>query len=431
MLHSNISVNEQGHLTFAGQDTVELAERFGTALYLLDEDRVRENCRKYTETMKRCFPEGSGPLYASKALCFKRLYKTLMEEDMSVDVVSGGELRTALAAGFPAERIYFHGNNKTVEEIHYAMDSGIGYFIVDNYDELHEISYYAREKGVKQKILLRLTVGIDPHTFEAVNTGKIDCQFGTAVETGQAIELVGDVLRTGGVELDGFHCHIGSQIFEWTPFRDAAVIMLDFMSEVYEEFGYKTRVLNMGGGFGVRYTEEDPHVDIPDSIERLAEFMRDECAKRSLTMPIVLMEPGRSIVADAGMTIYTAGGVKTIKDHKSYVAVDGGMADNPRYALYQSPYTAINAQRANDPADFLCTLAGRCCESGALIQENIMLARPNRGEKIAVFVTGAYNYSMASNYNRFCRPPLVMLHGGEAELAIRRETFEDMIACDL
>lgn len=432
MLHSNLGINEQGHLTFAGQDTVDLAKRFGTALYLLDEERVRANCRRYRKALCENFSAASLPLYASKALSFTGIYRIMAEEGMGVDAVSCGEIYTALKADFPAERIYFHGNNKTDEDIRYAIDHHVGCFIVDNAEELHAISAYAGQKGITQKILVRLTPGIDPHTFAAVNTGKIDSQFGLSIETGQAAAFIREVLLTEHVQLLGYHCHIGSQIFDWVPFRDAAEIVLRFSAQIRDSFGFCAQVLNLGGGFGVRYVEADPpQPDIAVYISQLAQYVRSRCAELNLPFPTVLMEPGRSIVADAGLTLYTVGGVKTIEGYRSYVTVDGGMTDNPRYALYGSPYTVMLANRMNDKADFCCTVAGRCCESGAVIQENVMLPRACRGDILAVAVTGAYNFSMASNYNRLCRPGIVMLKDEQARVVVRRQTFADLTACDL
>ena len=431
LLHSNISVNSAGHLTFAGFDTVSLAEEFGTPLYLLDEKRLRENCRTYASSMRGYFGGGSMALFASKALSFKGIYRITAEEGLGADVVSSGELYTALKAGFPAERIFFHGNNKTDADIRYGIESGIGYFIVDGYEELEALGRIASELGRTQDVLLRLTPGIDPHTFAAVNTGRLDCQFGVPV-LGQGMDFAKTALETPGVRLRGFHCHIGSQIFGWVPFRDASDIMLSFMKEVKDTLGYEAEVLNLGGGFGIRYTEDDPVIDIGEQIGKTAAHVKARCEKLGLSLPAVLMEPGRSIVADAGMTIYTVGSVKTIGEgYTNFVSVDGGMSDNPRYALYEAPYTVALASRANDRADFLCTVAGRCCESGALIQKDVYLPRPVRGDKLAVFCTGAYNYSMASNYNRLPRPPIVMLTAEGPKIAVRRETFEDLTACDM
>ena len=431
MLYDNLSVNEQGHLTIGGLDTVDLADRFGAPLYVLDEDQVRANCRTYVQALGQYMPEGSYPLFAGKALCFKGLYPILDSEGMGADVVSPGEIYTALAGGFPPEKLYFHGNNKTDEDIQYALESGVGHFIVDNHHELERLNRAAGEMGIRQKVLLRVTPGIDPHPLPAINTGRIDCQFGVPIETGQAAKFVQAAVGMQNLDVLGFHSHIGSQIFEAEPFCDAVDILLDFADQMRQELGFTVRVLNLGGGFGVRYKESDPVVDIPANIKALSEHLKAGCAAKDYPVPQILLEPGRSIVANAGITLYRVGGVKTIEGYRSYITVNGGMTDNPRYALYQAPYTVLPADRMNDERDFECTVAGRCCESGDLIQENIMMPLAQRDDLIAVLTTGAYNFTMSSNYNRLCRPALVLVHQGQARLAVRRQTFEDLIACDL
>ena len=431
MLYDNLGVNDQGHLTVGGLDTVALAEEFGAPLYVLDEDQVRANCRTYRQAMAEWMPGGSLPLFAGKALCFKGLYPVLEEEGMGADVVSPGEIYTALAGGFPAEKLYFHGNNKTDEDIAYALDCGVGCFIVDNHQELERLEQAAGARSHRQRVLLRVTPGIDPHTLQAINTGRIDCQFGVPIETGQAAQFVADALSRPHLQVEGFHSHIGSQIFEAAPFCDAVDILLDFAHAMRQAHGFVARTMNLGGGFGVRYRESDPTVDIPGNIRALADHLRRGCETKGYPMPRVLLEPGRSIVANAGLTLYRVGGVKTIAGYRSYVTVNGGMTDNPRYALYQAPYTVLPASRMGETRDFLCTVAGRCCESGDLIQEKVSLPQPARDDLLAVLTTGAYNFTMASNYNRLCRPALVMVRGGKARLAVRRQTFADLVACDL
>lgn len=431
MLYDNLAVNEEGHLTIGGVDSTYLAEKYGTALYVLDEDKIRANCQTYRKAMTAHFGEGARPLFAGKALCFKGMYRILEEEGMGADVVSPGELYTALAAGFPAERLFFHGNNKTDEDILYGLDSGVGYFIVDNDTELQKLNAYAGEKGITQKVLLRVTPGIDPHTLVAINTGRIDCQFGRPIETGQGEAFVAKAMEMENLDVWGFHSHIGSQIFEATPFCDAVDILLAFAQKMRENYGFIARIMNLGGGFGVRYVESDPHVDIADNIRLLNEHLEASCSAMDYPKPIIYMEPGRSIVANAGVTLYTAGGVKTIDGYRSYITVDGGMTDNPRYALYQCGYTVHMANRMNDESDAVYTIAGRCCESGDLIQENVSLPTAQRGDIIAVLTTGAYNFAMSSNYNRICRPAVVMVRGGEDYLTVRRQTFADLMACDL
>lgn len=431
MLYENLGINDAGHLTFAGYDTTDLAAQYGTALLLMDENMIRSRCREYIRAMEQYLPAGSRPLYASKAFSVKRIYEIMAEENMGIDVVSSGELHTALRAGFPLENAYFHGNSKTDRDIQYAMDRGIGYFVCDNLDELDVIDREAGLRNIRQKVLLRLTPGIDPHTHEKINTGKIDSKFGAAIETGQAEELVLRTLSKKNVELRGYHCHIGSMIFSTEPHRDAAYMMLRFAAQIRDKHGYSPAIVNLGGGPGVPYTENHEKVDYTDFIRQIGEAVGTVCEEFRLTPPAIYMEPGRSIVADAGITLYTVASIKKIKHFKNYVAIDGGMTDNPRYTLYESAYTVLCANRMNDVKDFFCTIAGCCCESGDLIQENVLMPEPKRGDLIAVLTTGAYNYSMASNYNRVPRPPVVMIGENGPYTAVRRETWEDLLNCDI
>ena len=429
IVHSNVTVGENGHLYFAGADTTVLAEKYGTPVFLLDDARVRARVREYKEAMARNFGEGSMPLFASKSLSFKEIYRMMAEEGIGTDIVSSGELYTAVCAGFPMERAFFHGNNKTDFDIEYAIEHRIGYFIVDSMEELTMIDEYAEKAGIRQKILLRLTPGIDPHTHQKISTGGVDSKFGSAIETGLAKKMTKAALSKMNVELCGFHCHIGSQIFDIEPYITAADIMLGFIADMREAYGFTAKILNLGGGFGVRYIESDPEISISANIDAIGAHVRALCEEKGIRLPVIYMEPGRSIVADAGMTLYTVGSVKEIEGFKNYVSIDGGMTDNPRYTLYQSAYTIRLAGRANEKADFLCTVGGRCCESGDLIQENVLLPKPKRGDILAVLVTGAYNYSMASNYNRVTKPPVVVLRDGKEIVAVRRERFEDLVAC--
>lgn len=431
MLYDNLTINEKGHLAVGGLDTAELAAEFGTPLYVLDENVISSNCRTYVNAMHECFGPQSAPLYASKALCFKGIYPLVQSEGMCVDVVSPGEIFTALAAGFPASKMFFHGTNKTDADIEYGVKSGIGYFVVDNLNELEVLNKVAAEAGIEQKVLLRLTCGLDPHTLEAINTGKVDSQFGIPIDTGQADGFVKAALECSNIEVAGFHSHVGSQIFESDSFNRQVEILIGYAAKVRDEFGYKIKVLNIGGGFGVRYTEKDPVSDIPARIREVADHLNAALAENSFTLDAVFMEPGRSIVADAGVTLYQTGGVKEVKGYRNYVTVDGGMTDNPRYALYKSEYTVLNASRADEKADYECTIAGRCCESGDRIAENIYMVKPERGDIIAVLTTGAYNYAMASNYNRVPRPAMVMIADGKARLVVKRESYEDMMRNEL
>jgi len=432
MICNNLSVSADGRLLFAGQDAAALLKEYGSPLYLFDENKIRENCRTYYIAMKEAFGEKALPLYASKAAAFKEMYRIVCSEGLGIDVVSAGEIYTAKMAGADLGLAYFHSNNKTDEDIAFAIENGIGCFVVDNVEELYAIDRIAGQKGLRQAVLLRLTPGIDTHTYEAVNTGKVDSKFGTAIETGQAMEITKVALSLPHLELQGFHCHVGSQVFDSDTFIRSAEIMLNFMAETEKSLGYTAQVLDLGGGYGVRYLESDPEIDIAANIHQVADYVKKTCTALGLELPAIRMEPGRSIVADAGMTLYTVGTIKQIPGYKNYVSVDGGMSDNPRFALYGSAYTVVAAEKMKEPATFECSVVGRCCESGDIIQEKVKLpASIQRGDILAVLTTGAYNYSMASNYNRIARLPVVMLKDGTARLAVRRESLDDLIRNDI
>lgn len=431
MICDNISIKD-GHLFFAGQDTTELAAKYGTPLYLLDEDRIRANIRAYKAVMERVFPQGSLPIYASKANSFKQIYRICAQEGIGVDVVSGGEIYTAVQAGFDMSRAYFQGNNKTDAEIALALDSGVGYFVVDCGEELEILEEMAAQRGIVQKVLIRVTPGIDPHTYEQVATGKVDSKFGSPIETGSAERIVKRAIECAHIDLRGIHSHVGSMVFGEDVYEQAARVMLEFMAYVKDRLGYELDVLDLGGGYGVSYVDGDGHIDITSKTESVAETIRENCERLGIAYPKIILEPGRSIVADAGMTLYTAGAMKVIESYKSYISVDGGMTDNPRYALYGSKYTVYDASRMDEQADMLFDVVGKCCESGDIIQPKVMLPSDvKRGDIIAVCTTGAYNYSMASNYNRIPRPAMVMLSGGESYVAVKRESMEDIVRNDI
>ncbi len=423
---------DNGALLFAGQNTLCLAEKYGTPLYLMDEERIRERCRTYKNAIKKAFADKGTVLYASKAASYKRIYEIMREEGMGIDVVSCGEIRTAEKAGYPLKNAYFHSNNKTDADIEYAIERGIGYFVVDNEEELFAIDKIAHKAGIKQSVLLRITPGIDPHTYEQVATGKVDSKFGSAIETGQAFDITKTALSLENLSLVGFHCHIGSQLFDSSVYIATVDVMVDFLRDIKDRFGFVAQKLDLGGGYGVRYTTDDPTIDIEENIIEVGEYLKEKVALANIEMPEICFEPGRSIVADAGMTLYTAGTVKKIPGYKTYVSVDGGMTDNPRFVLYGSQYTLLNAGKLNEKHNMSCSVVGRCCESGDIIQENVSLPQSTaRGDIIACLTTGAYHYSMASNYNRIPRPPVVMLSGGESYLAVRRETFDDITSLDI
>ena len=432
MICDNITV-KKGILYFAGQNTVELAGKYGTPLYLLDEDKIRQKCRAYKRAFKKYFGDNAKPLYASKANCFKRIYEIMREENMGIDVVSSGEIYVALKAGYDLSNAYFHSNNKTDGDIAYAMENGIGCFVADNIEEVKAVEAEAARRGITQKLILRLTPGIDPHTYEAIATGKVDSKFGTPIETGQADEIVEFTLKQEQIMLEGYHCHVGSQVFGEDIFERAAEVMLEFSAKMRDKLGFTAKTIDLGGGYGVRYVEEDPEFDIEEKIGQVAAAVKAACEKFDMEIPEIHMEPGRSIVADAGMTLYTAGTVKIIPGYKNYVSVDGGMPDNPRFALYGSSYTCLPANKMDEKRDFECSVVGRCCESGDIIQEHVMMPSSiGRYDIIAVCTTGAYNYSMASNYNKLPRPPIIMLRGGNEDyVAVKRESLADLIRNDV
>ncbi len=431
MICSNLEI-KGNELYFGTRSVAQIAEKYGTSVYLMDEATIRKNARIYVNAMKRYFGDNAKPFYASKACSFKSIYNIIESEGMCADVVSCGEIYTALKSGFNMKNTCFHSNCKTDDDISFAMDCGVGCFACDNEEELLAIEKIAKSKGIKQDIIFRVTPGIDTHTYEAVNTGKVDSKFGFPIETGAALNIIKKALTLGNVNVLGIHCHVGSQLFESSVFVRSAEIMLDFIGKVKAETGYICSVLDLGGGYGVRYTEKDPEIDIADNIRQVAEFIKNKCVQLNIPVPEVHLEPGRSIVADAGITLYKVGNVKVIDGYKNYVSVDGGMTDNPRYALYGSAYTVIAANKADEECTFICDLVGRCCESGDIIQPSVKLPESiKRGDLIAVLTTGAYNYSMASNYNRIPKLPIIMINGEEDYIAVKGETLDDIIRNDM
>ena len=426
-----LNTNEKGHLTIGGCDTVELAKEYGTPLYVLDETTIRNTIRSYVSSFKKFYDGNGMPLYASKALSCKELCRIAKEENIGLDVVSGGEIYTALQAGFPMEKVHFHGNNKTEDEIRFALKSKVGKFVVDNLYELELLNKIAGEMNVKADISFRIKPGVDAHTHNFIRTGQIDSKFGFALETGEAFEAVKEALKLDNVCLKELHCHIGSQIFDIEPFVTAAEIMIDFMAKIKSELGAVISELNLGGGFGIMYTSDDEPVPYENYMDKVSVAVKAKCAEHGLPVPFIYIEPGRSVVGEAGITLYTVGGKKEIPNVRTYVSIDGGMTDNIRYALYQSAYTIVNASKADKPADEVVTIAGKCCESGDLVQEHTKVADVQVGDILAVLSTGAYNYSMASNYNRIPRPAIVMVKDGKSRVIVKRESYEDIVRNDV
>lgn len=426
-----LNVNEKGHLEIGGCDTIDLAEKYGTPLYVVDENEIRKNCRAFVKSIEDNYNGHGTVAYASKAFSCMEMYRICKQENMSIDTVSAGEIYTALKAGFPAERIYFHGNNKTLNEIEFALDNNVGRIVVDNLTELEKIEKAAEKRNITAKIMFRIKPGIDAHTHSFIRTGQIDSKFGLALENGEAMVGVKRALALKNVELCGLHCHIGSQIFDISPFELAAEVMMDFIAKIKEGTGAEIKELNLGGGFGIKYTGEDKPAPYSDYMNRVAAVIKKKAEEHSIELPFIIIEPGRSIAGAAGITLYTVGAVKEIENVRTYVSIDGGMTDNPRYILYQSTYEILCANKANEPKTEKITLAGKCCESGDLIQENAMIQKVVPGDTIAVLSTGAYNYSMASNYNRIGRPAVVMTNNGESRIIVKRESFEDLVRNDV
>lgn len=427
----NLNCNEKGHLTIGGVDTVELAKQYGTPLYVMDENLIRKHVQSYKNSIDK-FYNGNGLVcYASKVFCCLEIYRIMKDEGIGFDVVSIGELYTAHKAGVDFEKVCFHGNNKTDEELEYAVDLKVGRIVVDNIYELERLDKIAEKKGVKANIMFRIKPGIDAHTHNFVRTGQIDSKFGFALETGEAMEAVKKALSCPNVHLKGLHCHIGSQIFAVDPFVEAAQVMLGFIADIKKETGHEISDLNLGGGFGIKYTESDDPVPYEVYMEKVSIAVKESCEKLGVKLPFILIEPGRSIAGPAGITLYTCGGVKNIPNIRTYVSIDGGMTDNPRYALYQSAYDAVVANKADKPKDKKVTIAGKCCESGDLIGEGMSIQEVEPGDIIAVCATGAYNYSMSSNYNRIPKPATVFVKDGESRVVIKRETLDDIIRNDI
>lgn len=432
MLRGTMQINAQGHLEIGGCDCVELAKEFGTPLYVVDEALVRENCRRYKKAFAQNYPAEARVAYAGKAFLVLAMCRLVAEEGLWLDVASGGELFTALQARFPTECIYLHGNYKSEEELAMAVRHKVGRIVVDCLEELERLNEIAAHQNTVADILLRLTPGVEAHTHEYIRTGQIDTKFGFSIEGGVAHTAVEKALSLPHLRLLGFHCHIGSQIFETEPYRIAVEEMFRFAEEVRKQTGFTMQELNMGGGLGVRYTPEDDPPTVEEFVTHLCSSVKEMAAYFNMPLPSLAVEPGRSIVGEAGTTLYSIGVVKEVPKVRTYVSVDGGMSDNPRPALYGARYFALIANKANQTADRMVTVtvAGKHCESDILIRD-IPLADPKPGDILAVFTTGAYHYSMASNYNRFPKPAVVFVKDGKAKLVVRRETYDDLLRCDL
>ncbi|MGE7366656.1 diaminopimelate decarboxylase [Desemzia incerta] len=429
MLTGTMKINAKNHLEIGGVDTVDLVQKYGTPVYVYDIARVKEQADKFKKTFKQKNVKAQ-VAYASKAFSSLALYQILAKEDVSLDVVSGGELYTAIQAGFPSQRIHFHGNNKSESEIEAALDYQIGCFVVDNFYELEMLDRLSREREQMINVLIRVTPGVEAHTHEYISTGQVDSKFGFDLNSGQAQKALQSIAGMPYIELLGLHSHIGSQIFETEGFTMAIETLLKQAKQWQEDFGFELKVLNLGGGFGIRYIPEDEPLAIEEHTTAIIESVESSIKELQLSMPEIWIEPGRSLVGDAGVTLYQIGSQKKIPDVRQYLAVDGGMADNIRPALYDAKYTGILANRANDATEETYSIAGKACESGDMLIWDLPLPKAESKDILAIFSTGAYGYAMASNYNRIPRPPVVFVENGKDFLAIKRETYADMLRLD-
>lgn len=414
-------------ILFDGTDLQELAAIYGTPLYVMSETVMRERCAAIRRGFLEKYP-GTRAVFASKAFQTMDMCRLVAQEGLGIDVVSGGELYCALAAGTDPASIVFHGNSKTVAELEYAVDSGVGRIVSDSLYEVGELERIAAARGRRVTLLYRITPGVDSHTHRFISTGGLDSKFGIPLDPSVRDEYMRPVLESEWIDFAGFHFHVGSQIHENLSHVAATDIALNLVKEVRDRYGCEVRELNLGGGFGVRYLPGDPDPGLAHFADPMMAHIADFCAANNLKMPMVTIEPGRWIVGEAGLTLYTTGSVKTIPGVRTYVGVDGGMTDNIRPALYEAKYHAAMPGRASEPRDTVVTIAGKCCESGDILIRDIALPSPRPGDLLAVFTTGAYNHSMASNYNRVPRPAVVVVCGGTHRLSVRRETYEDLLA---
>ncbi|MBS8264755.1 diaminopimelate decarboxylase [Mesobacillus boroniphilus] len=428
--HGTAKVNRLGHLEIGGVDTIQLAEKYGTPLYVYDVALIRERARAFKRTFETAGITAQ-VAYASKAFSTVAMVQLAAEENLSLDVVSGGELYTALAAGFPTGRIHFHGNNKSREELKMALENNVGCIVVDNFYELDMLKDICKEKNTGVQVLLRVTPGIEAHTHDYILTGQEDSKFGFDLQNGQADSAMKICLDDKNIEVLGLHCHIGSQIFETTGFILAAQKIFEKLHQWKKDLSYESTVLNLGGGFGIRYTDEDDPIPAAQYVEEIIAEVKKQASHYSMKMPEIWIEPGRSLVGDAGTTLYRIGSRKDVPNVRQYVAVDGGMSDNIRPALYQAKYEAVLANRVEDKPEETVSIAGKCCESGDMLIWDLPLPKSGDQDLLAVFCTGAYGYSMANNYNRLPRPAVVFLEDSKDTLVVRRETFEDMVKLDL
>ena len=419
-------------LEIGGVSTLDLVKKFSTPLYVFDEQHILNMCNVFDSSLKKHY--GNGMIsYASKAFCCKEIYRLVNSCNLGADVVSGGELATALSVDFPTEKLIFHWNNKTIEELDFAIQNKVKYIVLDSYDEIDKLVALCKKYNVVQDVLIRVNPGVEAHTHEYIQTAKVDSKFGFSIQNGDAESFIKKVLTFPELNLLGLHCHIGSQIFEKESFVIAVEKMTDFYKQIKTNLGINFSVLDLGGGFGIYYSGDDLKLapsDYEGYVKTISEALIKNVSEKGIDKPYLILEPGRCLVGEAGITLYTVGGVKEIKDVKNYLSIDGGMFENPRFALYQARYSVVPV-KINGLPQKKYTLAGKCCESGDMIAENVSLQETKSGDFLAVLSTGAYNYSMASNYNRNLIPPVVMVKNGISRLVVKGQTFEDLLKNDI
>lgn len=426
LLTGTMKINEKNHLEIGGVDTIDLVEKYGTPSYIYDTKAIKQKA----QTFKKVFSKRkvkAQVAYASKAFSCLAMYQLMAKEGLSLDVVSGGELYTAIKAKYPSQKIHFHGNNKSDDEIIAGLDYEVGCFVVDNFYELDRLNDFTSERRQRMNILIRVTPGVEAHTHDYISTGQNDSKFGFDLENGQARQAMILASKMPYIDVIGLHSHIGSQIFELEGFNLAINKMLDYSKKWKDQFDFDLKVLNVGGGFGIQYTIEDKPLLIEEYIDSIITAIESETNNLGLNMPEIWIEPGRSLVGDAGITLYETGSQKSVPDIRNYLAVDGGMSDNIRPALYGAKYTGVFANRVNDKVTELYSIAGKCCESGDMLIWDLPLPQSRKKDVLAVFSTGAYGYAMASNYNRIPRPPVIFVENGVDFLAIQRETYSDLM----
>ena len=426
LLPLTAQVNRSDCLEIGGCDVSELVQKFGSPLYVLDEESLRTACRQYRDAFKRYYPRESQVLYASKAWNCLAVCAIVRSEGLGIDIVSGGELYTALKAGLDPSKLYLHGNNKSLDELRLAIESDCT-IVVDNWLELKTLATLTVDRQTPVRIMLRLTPGIECHTHEYIRTGHLDSKFG--FDPNQVDELFEFVSQQSSLAFVGLHAHIGSQIFELQPHQDLGMVMVQWLSKA-AQYGLTIQELNIGGGLGIRYTESDDPPSIDEWVKVVCESVVAACQEQNIPMPKLLSEPGRSLIGSACVTAYTIGGEKTVPGIRTYISVDGGMSDNPRPITYQSLYRAVVANRMSAPISTQVTIAGKHCESGDILIKEAQLPETRSGDILVVMATGAYNYSMSSNYNRLPRPAAVLVNAGEANVILQRETYEDLIRHD-